>query len=1073
MADRIKGITIKIEGDTTGLSKALSGVNKQISTTQKELRDVERLLKLDPKNTELLAQKQRALANEITAVREKLAGLKDAEKQVQEQFQQGKISQEQYDALRREIIATENQLEKLEAEAKKLDPSALERASEVTKEWGAALETVSGKAEAVAQKTRAISAAAAAALGGAAFLASNYEDALAKVSTIADESVVSMDDMAEAISDLSNRTGIASADLADAVYNAISAGQDTADAVSFVERATMLARAGFTDTASALDVLTTIMNAYKLEAGEVTNVSDLLIATQNYGKTTVAELSQAVGKVIPTAAAYGVQLDQLAASYAIVTANGVNTRNATTYLNSLLNELGKSGSTVSDILVEKTGKSFAQLSEEGVTLGEALEIIKDAATEQGLAFNDMFSSSEAAKAGLILLGDSAAEFNTMLGKVRGSTGATETAFGKLDTTSYRVQKTINQAKNTVIELGRTVLELAAPALDNLSEIVENVRAAVGDMDDTTKKQIVTAIAAVAAISPLAGAIAKVTQAAAGLSNVVSLALAHPVVALILATTAAVAGLAIAANTAAEAEENRMRASAAAAVALDEQRQAAVSAALEMAEALQTAREATDQATESMGFQRDRAQDLVTELERLAGADGVVADRDQAHAQIIIDELNEAFGLEIEMIDGQIQSYDELTASVRDAIDAKTAEALLDRRRDDYLDALETEARLEGELSQARTDAANAAATLDQANRDLGAATQAQAEAQAAYNAAMDEAVSNPNLDEYGRAMAALTVSNNSEAASALEAANAELERAQIAADAAAAEVQTRTAAVDELNDAYRNSNRLITQYEAAAVAAQEGNTDRVINLMTGREQAWIDYGDRVDAETEAALNSMYQEVLEAAEYAAQVRENWKAGTEGYTEDMVQEAQDAFEDMRDAFADAYDEANGIGGDFMDGLDAGIQARRQSLLNTVNGIARDIPDRMRGVLQIQSPSKVAARIGGYFGAGLVIGLDRSTASVERAADAQAEAVVDAFRGMGAPETGAEIAAQTAGFFSMPAAVPAAGGNTTTNNSNTYGAVNITVNGAPGQDVRELADIVMEEIQQAVDRREAVYA
>ena len=398
MADRIKGITIEIGGDTTGLSAALSGVNKQISATQKELRDVERLLKLDPKNTELVAQKQRALANEIAAVREKLQGLKDAEKQVQEQFQQGKISQEQYDALRREIIATENQLKSLETEARKLDPGTLEHAAAVTKEWGAALENVASKAQAVAEKTRLISGAAAAALGGSALLASNYEDALAKVSTIADESAVSMEDMAEAITALSNETGIASADLADAVYNAISAGQDTADAVSFVERATTLARAGFTDTASALDVLTTIMNAYKLEAGEVANVSDLLIATQNYGKTTVAELSAAIGKVIPTAAAYGVELDQLAASYAIVTANGVATREATTYLNSLLNELGKSGTKVSDILAEKTGKSFAELSAEGVTLGEALEVIRDAATEQGLAFNDMFSSSEAAKA---------------------------------------------------------------------------------------------------------------------------------------------------------------------------------------------------------------------------------------------------------------------------------------------------------------------------------------------------------------------------------------------------------------------------------------------------------------------------------------------------------------------------------------------------------------------------------------------------------------------------------------------------------------------------------------------------
>lgn len=107
MADRIKGITIEIGGDTTALSKALSGVNKEISTTQKQLRDVERLLKLDPGNVTLLEQKQRLLADSVEQTKQKLDSLKNAEKQVQQQFAQGKVSQAQYDALQREIVATE------------------------------------------------------------------------------------------------------------------------------------------------------------------------------------------------------------------------------------------------------------------------------------------------------------------------------------------------------------------------------------------------------------------------------------------------------------------------------------------------------------------------------------------------------------------------------------------------------------------------------------------------------------------------------------------------------------------------------------------------------------------------------------------------------------------------------------------------------------------------------------------------------------------------------------------------------------------------------------------------------
>ena len=119
MADRIKGITVEIGGDTTGLKKALQGVNKEINSTQSQLKDVERLLKLDPTNTTLLEQRQRLLAQAVESTSTKLSALKDAETQVQRQFQKGEVSREQYEALQREIIATEQRLKSLEEVAAK------------------------------------------------------------------------------------------------------------------------------------------------------------------------------------------------------------------------------------------------------------------------------------------------------------------------------------------------------------------------------------------------------------------------------------------------------------------------------------------------------------------------------------------------------------------------------------------------------------------------------------------------------------------------------------------------------------------------------------------------------------------------------------------------------------------------------------------------------------------------------------------------------------------------------------------------------------------------------------------
>ena len=132
MADRIKGITIEIGGDTTQLSKALSGINKEISSTQSQLKDLERLLKMDPQNVVLMEQKQRALAKAIADTESKLRSLQEAEKQVQAQFERGEVSQKQYDALQREIEATEIKLGDLKEAEKQVQAQLSKQKSTTT-----------------------------------------------------------------------------------------------------------------------------------------------------------------------------------------------------------------------------------------------------------------------------------------------------------------------------------------------------------------------------------------------------------------------------------------------------------------------------------------------------------------------------------------------------------------------------------------------------------------------------------------------------------------------------------------------------------------------------------------------------------------------------------------------------------------------------------------------------------------------------------------------------------------------------------------------------------------------------
>lgn len=365
--------------------------------------------------------------------------------------------------------------------------------------------------EKVGKKLSVMSAATVAAGTASAKMAVDFEDDMAKVSTIMDTNEMSLEDMQDAIIDLSNKTGIAVGDVADDVYNAISAGQKTGDAVAFVENSTKLATAGFAESGDTLNILTTILNAYGLKAEEVTNVSDMLIQTQNLGKTTVAELSSAMGKVIPTANANHVALDQLCSGYAIMTANGVATAESTTYMNSMLNELGKTGSTTDVILRKKTGKSFSELMKGGASLADVLKIVQDAAKEDNKSMNDMFSSSEAAKAGMILLGDGTKKFNTTLKQMQKSTGSTDKAFNKMKTTSHSAKIAVNEMKNSALKLGTTMLNSASPAIEKGTKKIHELTNKFNSLNEKQQQTVIKVGLVTAAIGPATVATGKLVK----------------------------------------------------------------------------------------------------------------------------------------------------------------------------------------------------------------------------------------------------------------------------------------------------------------------------------------------------------------------------------------------------------------------------------------------------------------------------------------------------------------------------------------------------------------------------------
>lgn len=327
--------------------------------------------------------------------------------------------------------------------------------------------------EAVTQGIQKLGSALKAAASNAVSMAMSNETAFAKASTL-----LSGDDLTkyfEGLIEMSNRTGVAFTDLAESMYSALSAGVPQDNVLEFVENTVNLSKGGFTQTATAIDIVTTALNAYQMEMSEATHVQDVLITTQNLGKTTVDELASNMGKLIPTANGVNVAFDQLGAMYATVTANGVATAETTTYLNAMINELGASGSTAEKAMQAATagtdmaGKKISEISAMGYDVTDVLKLMDEYAQSTGKSLSDMFSSSEGAKAANILLSN-AESFKSNITAMIDSTGAAATAAETMmDTTAEKTQV----AKNQIDNLTSAIAEQLLPAIGETAQSVSD------------------------------------------------------------------------------------------------------------------------------------------------------------------------------------------------------------------------------------------------------------------------------------------------------------------------------------------------------------------------------------------------------------------------------------------------------------------------------------------------------------------------------------------------------------------------------------------------------------------------
>lgn len=299
--------------------------------------------------------------------------------------------------------------------------------------------------------------------------------------------------MTEQVKSFSTEFGVLPTEVVPALYQSLSAGVPADNVFAFIETAQKLAKGGVTDLTTAVDGLSSVVNAYGADVLSAEQASDLMFTTVKLGKTNVAELSASLFQVTPTAAGLGVAFGDVTAALAAMTLQGVPTSVATTQLRQLFVELSKEGSAAAGTFEELSGKSFRQFIAEGGNVQEALQVMEAGAASTGLSISDMFGSVEAGSAALALTGGGTDAFTNALVGMQDSAGATDAAFEQmnqglgvtLDKLKARFSVTLLNIGEQIAPTVATIGEAFGMLLDLFSKLPGPMQAVIVLLGTTT------------------------------------------------------------------------------------------------------------------------------------------------------------------------------------------------------------------------------------------------------------------------------------------------------------------------------------------------------------------------------------------------------------------------------------------------------------------------------------------------------------------------------------------------------------------------------------------------------------
>ena len=950
----IKGLTVEIGGDTTKLGKALENVEKKSRNLSKELGEVNKLLKLDPGNAELLAQKQQILAEAVENTRDKLKTLKEAEAQVQEQFERGEVSVEQVRALQREIAATEQKLQGYERavdetadEVARLGREAEDAAEEV-EDTGDAADDAADDAEElessldglVSNGFKAVAAAAAAATAaivGCVESSYEYRREMGKLETAFE-------------------TNNHSAEVAYETYAALQGVLGETDQA--VEAANHLAK--LADNQEDLAKWTEIATGVYATFGASLPIEGLTEAANETAK--VGQVTGPLADALNWAADAGMNF-------------GITLKENTDFVEKSAKELKK--------MTAAQRAEYEARKEQQKEIDAYNKRVKEAISAEdkfNIALENCTNEQERQK--LItetlteIYREAAGEYKKTNKQIIEANEATERWNKSMAKVGEAMAPVVTDVKN----FGAEILDSMAEPMEDVAKYIRSellpklvsITDWVRNNGPTIKATLVAVTAALVAYKAatiaaevaqkgLKGAI-MATEAAQKLLNLVVAAGPWGLVA--TAVAGLTAAMVVFSKTAQESAEPVD-------VLTDEEKKLA-EAADAAAESFREQQAATKEALGDITGEMDYVTSLKDELLKLADASGKVDATNRGRAEFILGQLNNALGTEYTMVDGVIQQYDELKTSVDAVIQSKLANSLLEASNAEYVAAIQ--------------DEKEAYANVKLKMQEYEAQKDVLAQKEAEYAA---------EVERLEQQILAARETGNAGAEAYLQ---TELGRKEEAIQAERNFVTDKKAAWDEASAHYKNLTDTIIDYEAAQEAAMEGNYDKTVDILTDKGQIFGDYAAVVDAETAKVLATLEKEAVDAGIKAEETKKNFEAGVEGYTLGMVREADRGYHDALAAFANAYDDSVPVGEDLTDGVVDGMENKRQSAISKIKSIVSGIIAAARKEADSHSPSRKMMDFGEDVTEGAEVGMKNRTKNLLDTARKQVDDLMGAYSDAG---------------------------------------------------------------------------